>query len=66
MACVSLAERCADILFAVREEIELAGGKVTETLKDPVQKLTESVIRPLSHTFSHIHRIGLSNSSAKR
>lgn len=40
MACVSLVERCADILFSVREEIELAGGEVTETLKDPVAKLT--------------------------
>lgn len=41
MACVSLTERCADILFAVREEVDLAGGNVTETLEDPVRKLTE-------------------------
>jgi hypothetical protein len=41
MACVSLVERCADILFAVREEIELVGGQVTETLNEPVRKLTE-------------------------
>jgi abelson tyrosine-protein kinase 1 len=43
MACVSLVERCADILFAVREEIDLAGGRVEDTLRDPVERLTEYV-----------------------
>ena len=44
MACVSLAEKCADILFAVRNDIESAGDEVIVTLKGPVHKLTECVI----------------------
>ena len=41
LACLGLTERCADILRTVHEEVLIAGGEVTDTLRAPVQKLTE-------------------------
>jgi hypothetical protein len=36
---LQLAERCANILFSVRSEIDVAGPAVAETLADPLSKL---------------------------
>lgn len=41
MACLRLTERCADILWSVREEILDAGGETGVELEMPLQKLTE-------------------------
>ncbi|KZT67854.1 hypothetical protein DAEQUDRAFT_693396 [Daedalea quercina L-15889] len=42
MACLRLTERCATILFSVREEIAEAGDQVGEELIYPIQRLVES------------------------
>ncbi|EIN05641.1 hypothetical protein PUNSTDRAFT_46534 [Punctularia strigosozonata HHB-11173 SS5] len=42
MACLRLTERCADVLWSVREEVGAAGESTGEELKEPVQKLTEA------------------------
>ncbi|TFY60519.1 hypothetical protein EVJ58_g5101 [Rhodofomes roseus] len=48
MACLRLTERCATILFSVREEIAEAGDQVGEELLYPIQRLVES--------FTEVHR----------
>ncbi|KAH8825809.1 hypothetical protein DL96DRAFT_1670173 [Flagelloscypha sp. PMI_526] len=42
LACLSLTERCADILLSVRVEINEAGDEVTEELAKPIQRLWEA------------------------
>jgi abelson tyrosine-protein kinase 1 len=42
MACIRLTERSVDILVFLCEEIYEAGDEVTEELKEPIRKLTES------------------------
>jgi abelson tyrosine-protein kinase 1 len=44
MACLRLVERCADILYGIREEIHDAGDDVAEELHEPIHKLEEYVI----------------------
>jgi len=48
-----LAERCADILFSIRQEVSVAGGDVEEELADPVAKLEAYV--PVCFTFYDPH-----------
>ncbi|KAH9921625.1 uncharacterized protein B0H18DRAFT_1121320 [Fomitopsis serialis] len=48
MACLRLTERCATILYSVREEIAEAGDHVGEELLYPIQRLVES--------FTQVHR----------
>lgn len=43
LSCWRLAERCADILISVREEIFDAGDVVGQELAAPIQKLEEYV-----------------------
>ncbi|CAK5265672.1 unnamed protein product [Mycena citricolor] len=47
MACLRLAERCADILMSVREEIRDAGDEVGHELTAPIEKLNS--------TFERVH-----------
>ncbi|KAL0058574.1 hypothetical protein AAF712_014737 [Marasmius tenuissimus] len=42
LQCLRLTERCAEILLSVRQEVHEAGDQVTEELKLPIAKLTES------------------------
>ncbi|KII83772.1 hypothetical protein PLICRDRAFT_95753 [Plicaturopsis crispa FD-325 SS-3] len=49
LACLRLTERCADILLAVREEIEDAGNAVGEELRNPITKLVDA--------FLTVHRL---------
>ncbi|KZS90817.1 hypothetical protein SISNIDRAFT_457444 [Sistotremastrum niveocremeum HHB9708] len=42
MMLLTLTQRCANILVAVREEIRLAGDEVSDVLQDPITKLAES------------------------
>ncbi|KAF8528486.1 hypothetical protein BU17DRAFT_37976 [Hysterangium stoloniferum] len=42
LSCLRLTERCANIYYSVREEINIAGPQIAETLREPVEKLTES------------------------
>lgn len=44
LSCLRLAERCADILISVREEIFDAGDVVGQELAAPIQKLEEYVV----------------------
>lgn len=41
LACLRLTERCATILFSVREDIAEAGDKVGEELINPIERLVE-------------------------
>ena len=41
MACLRLTERCADVLFSIREEISEAGDDVGEEINHPLAKLEE-------------------------
>lgn len=52
MACLRLTERCADILYGVQEEIVDAGLQVAGELHDPIAKLVECVLLPISHPAS--------------
>ncbi|KAF8528481.1 hypothetical protein BU17DRAFT_80889 [Hysterangium stoloniferum] len=42
LSCLRLTERCANIYYSVREEVNIAGPEVAETLREPIEKLTES------------------------
>ncbi|KAK1225756.1 hypothetical protein PQX77_011299 [Marasmius sp. AFHP31] len=42
LQCLRLTERCAEILLSVRQEVHEAGDQVTEELKLPIAKLTDS------------------------
>ncbi|KIJ32257.1 hypothetical protein M422DRAFT_265910 [Sphaerobolus stellatus SS14] len=42
LSCLRLTERCANILYSVRLEIDNAGPSVSETLRQPVENLTEA------------------------
>lgn len=44
MMLLTLTQRCANILVAVREEIRLAGDEVSDVLREPITKLAEYVI----------------------
>jgi abelson tyrosine-protein kinase 1 len=43
LACLRLTERCADILYGVREEIADAGDTVAAELAAPIAALVEFV-----------------------
>jgi abelson tyrosine-protein kinase 1 len=42
MACLRLTERCADVLWSVREEVRAAGDETGEELREPVARLVEA------------------------
>lgn len=44
LGCLRLAERCADILFSVRQEMAVAGSGVEQELADPIAKLEAYVL----------------------
>ncbi|RDB18261.1 Dual specificity protein kinase splA [Hypsizygus marmoreus] len=56
LACLRLTERCAEILFSVRQEVKDAGDTVGSELAAPITKLVESFTDV--HTFlqKQIHR----------
>ncbi|KAG6826645.1 hypothetical protein H0H92_014990 [Tricholoma furcatifolium] len=39
LACLRLAERCADILIAIREEVSRLDGRVAQVLREPMENL---------------------------
>lgn len=39
MACLHLAQRCAEILSSIQAEVEIAGAAVAATLQDPMKSL---------------------------
>lgn len=41
LACLRLTERCATILFSIREEIAEAGDQIGEELLYPIARLVE-------------------------
>jgi hypothetical protein len=41
MACLRIAEHCANLLLATLEEAHEAGDRVEEEMKQPLQKLIE-------------------------
>ncbi|PCH42817.1 hypothetical protein WOLCODRAFT_25573 [Wolfiporia cocos MD-104 SS10] len=51
VACLRLTERCATILYSVREEIAEAGNEVGEELLHPIARLVESFTEV--HKFLH-------------
>ncbi|TDL14843.1 hypothetical protein BD410DRAFT_796909 [Rickenella mellea] len=56
LACLRLTERCAEILFSVREELLEAGDEVGEELNIPIMKLTESFKRVELFLHQQVHR----------
>ncbi|KZT05047.1 uncharacterized protein LAESUDRAFT_750759 [Laetiporus sulphureus 93-53] len=48
-ACLRLTERCATILFSVREDIAEAGDQVGQELLHPIERLVDA--------FSEVHRL---------
>ncbi|KAG5637074.1 hypothetical protein H0H81_005844 [Sphagnurus paluster] len=56
LACLRLTERCADLLYSVRKEIEDAGPSVVAELSEPIGKLAASFAEVLSFFQKQIHR----------
>ncbi|TFK33765.1 kinase-like domain-containing protein [Crucibulum laeve] len=53
LACLRLAERCADILIAIRQEVEEAGINVEIQLKRPLEELEGSFSQILNFLERH-------------
>ncbi|GJJ14060.1 hypothetical protein Clacol_008317 [Clathrus columnatus] len=51
LSCLALTERCANILFSIRAEIDVVGDEVADSLREPMEKLTES-FRRIEHFVS--------------
>lgn len=58
-ACLRLTDRCATILFSIREEIFDAGDNVGDELRDPILRLVEYVFPHISAFYSALIRCSL-------
>jgi len=46
LACLRLAERCANLLLSVLQEVHEVGDKVEKEMAKPLEKLVECVLLP--------------------
>lgn len=56
LACLRLVERCADILYSIREEVEEAGIDVVTELAGPIAKLVDSFRTVHGFLLKQVHR----------
>ncbi|KAJ7249861.1 hypothetical protein C8J57DRAFT_1437777 [Mycena rebaudengoi] len=56
MACLRLAERCANLLLSVLEEVHEAGDRVEEEMEKPLHKLTETFVEVRDFLIKLAHR----------
>ncbi|KAJ6461227.1 hypothetical protein C8R47DRAFT_993608 [Mycena vitilis] len=56
LACLRLAERCANLLLSVVEEVHEAGDKVEKTMAEPLEKLVVTFTQVRDFLIKQAHR----------
>ncbi|KAJ7257368.1 hypothetical protein C8J57DRAFT_990024, partial [Mycena rebaudengoi] len=56
MACLRPAERCANLLLSVLEEVHEAGDRVEEEMMQPLHKLTKTFTQVRNFLIKLVHR----------